>query len=133
MDEGLVLKASSGKTLTGSIPVPTADTYMKGRTMEQEEKDRLFAEFLTRLENKIEELNAQEVNHKCWVCDEDTTTWSVMIPERGRGNLGLGTPKDETKGRILFFPCCLVHDLMSKDVGLAIKAKLQIKRMVMSN
>lgn len=30
MDEGLVLKASSGKTLTGSIPVPTADTYMRG-------------------------------------------------------------------------------------------------------
>ena len=106
---------------------------MKGRTMEQEEKDRLFEEFLDKIQNKIEGLNAKNEPHRCWVCDEDTTTWSVMVPERGRGTLGLGTPKDETKGRILFFPCCLVHDLMSKDVGLAIKAKLQIKRMIMCN
>lgn len=100
---------------------------------QESENDRLFREFVEKVDAKISELNAKNETHKCWVCDEDTTTWGIMIPDKGRDGLGLGASRDEKKTRIVFFPVCMVHNLMTKESAEAVNLKLQVQRMIMSN
>ena len=46
----------------------------------------------------------------CWLCNKDTNSWTVIVPDAEHKDLGFGMPSGINNTRVLFVPVCDEHD-----------------------
>lgn len=95
------------------------------------EKVSSIEEFANHIEKQIK--NLKNTVGKCWLCNENTNSWMVILPTEEHKDLGYGLPEDANSARILFAPVCKTHDVQNKDTMNELMYQLKVKSSLMKN